>query len=145
MCPCRCLAGAAHHFLALSRPSRRVLGVEFVVVARHRDIVGLGCRSPAISQWCAADMKPSPSRVRVTYLDAYATIALSCSAHTRSCSTLLRAVKHVQCHVLKTRTPHVMDGRVVSRGLCFTHGNPKLQPSYLAIVTTRPGKYRTIT
>jgi hypothetical protein len=28
----------------------------------------------------------------------------------------------------------VMDGRAVSRGLCFTLGNPALQPSYLALV-----------
>jgi hypothetical protein len=32
--------------------------------------------------------------------------------------------------------PHVMDGRAVSRGLCFTHGNPTLQPSYFAMVNT---------
>jgi hypothetical protein len=35
--------------------------------------------------------------------------------------------------VLETRIPHVMDGRVVSRGLCFTLGNPELQPSLLAM------------
>jgi pyruvate-formate lyase-activating enzyme len=30
----------------------------------------------------------------------------------------------------------VMDGRAVSRGLCFTHGNPTLQPSYFTMVNT---------
>jgi hypothetical protein len=30
--------------------------------------------------------------------------------------------------------PRVMDGCAVSRGLCFTHGNPALQPSYLTLV-----------
>jgi hypothetical protein len=47
---------------------------------------------------------------------------------------LLRAVKRVPCHVLETRMSHVMDGRVVSRGLCFTLGNPGPQPSCLAMV-----------
>jgi hypothetical protein len=41
-------------------------------------------------------------------------------------------VKRVSCHVLETRMSHVMDGRVVSRGLCFTLGNPEPQPSCLA-------------
>jgi hypothetical protein len=35
--------------------------------------------------------------------------------------------------VLETKMSRVMDGRVVSRGLCFTHSNPALQPSYLAM------------
>jgi hypothetical protein len=35
--------------------------------------------------------------------------------------------------VLETRKPHVMDGRVLSRGLCLTLGNPELQPSFLAM------------
>jgi hypothetical protein len=33
-------------------------------------------------------------------------------------------VKRVPCHVLETWKLHVMDGRVVSRGLCLTLGNP---------------------
>jgi hypothetical protein len=52
----------------------------------------------------------------------------------RSCSTMLRAVNRVPCHVLETRMSPVMDGRVVSRGLCFTNGNPEPQPSCLAMV-----------
>jgi hypothetical protein len=52
---------------------------------------------------------------------------------TRSRSTWLRAVKCVLCHVLENRMPLVMDGRVASRGVCFTLGNPKLQPSCLAM------------
>jgi hypothetical protein len=36
--------------------------------------------------------------------------------------------------VLETRKPHVMDGRVVNRGLCFTLGNAGPQPSCLAMV-----------
>jgi hypothetical protein len=43
-------------------------------------------------------------------------------------------VKHVPCHVFETRKSHVMDGRVVSRGLCFTLDNPGPQPSCLAMV-----------
>jgi hypothetical protein len=42
---------------------------------------------------------------------------------------LLPAVKRVPSHVLETRMPHVMDGHVVSRGLCFTLGNPNPPPS----------------
>jgi hypothetical protein len=42
-------------------------------------------------------------------------------------------VKRVPCHVLETRKPHVMDDCVVSRGLCFTLGNPETQPSCLAM------------
>jgi hypothetical protein len=60
--------------------------------------------------------------------------SLCAASHiTRSRSTWLHAVKRVPCHVLETRMSHVMDGRVVSRGLCFTLGNPKPQPSYLAM------------
>jgi hypothetical protein len=51
-----------------------------------------------------------------------------------SFSTMLRAVKRVPCRVLETRMSPVMDGRVVSRGLCFTNGNPEPQPSCLAMV-----------
>jgi hypothetical protein len=32
--------------------------------------------------------------------------------------------------------PRVMDGRAVSRGLCFTLGNAALQPSYFAMDNT---------
>jgi hypothetical protein len=42
-------------------------------------------------------------------------------------------VQHVPCHVLEARMSPVKDGRVVSRGHCFTNGNPKLQPSFLAM------------
>jgi hypothetical protein len=56
------------------------------------------------------------------------------NSHTRSRPTLLCAAKRVPHHVLVTKMPRVMDGRAMSRGLCFTHGNPALQPSYLALV-----------
>jgi hypothetical protein len=58
---------------------------------------------------------------------------LCCFAHILSRSTWLRTVKPVMCHVLETRMPHVMDGCVVSRGLCFTLGNPEPPPSCLAM------------
>jgi hypothetical protein len=35
--------------------------------------------------------------------------------------------------VLEARMSPVMDGRDVSRGHCFTNGNPELQPSFLAM------------
>jgi hypothetical protein len=72
--------------------------------------------------------------VRIAYLSYTTTFPLCCFAHIRSRSTWLHAVKHVPCHVLEPRTPHVMDGRVVSGGLCFTLGNPRPQPSCLAMV-----------
>jgi hypothetical protein len=59
---------------------------------------------------------------------------LCCNPHTRSRPTLLCAVKRVPHHVLVTKMSRVMDGRAVSRGLCVTHGNPALQPSYLTLV-----------
>jgi hypothetical protein len=71
--------------------------------------------------------------VLITYLSYTTAFPLCCIAHIRSRSTWLRAAKHVSCHVLETRMPHVMDDRVVSRGLCFTFGNPEPQPSCLAM------------
>jgi hypothetical protein len=35
--------------------------------------------------------------------------------------------------MLEARMSPVMDGRDVSRGHCFTNGNPELQPSFLAM------------
>jgi hypothetical protein len=49
------------------------------------------------------------------------------------CSTLLHVVKRVPCRVPETGMSPVMDGRVVSRGLCCTNGNPEPQPIYLAM------------
>jgi hypothetical protein len=72
--------------------------------------------------------------VHMTYLSYTTAFPLCCIAYILSRSTWLGVVKRVPCHVLETRMPHVMDGRVVSRGLCFTLGNPELQPSFLAIV-----------
>jgi hypothetical protein len=63
------------------------------------------------------------SQVHITCL-SFAAFPWCYFAYTRSRSTWLRAVKRAPCHVLETRMPHVMDGRVVSRGLCFTLGNP---------------------
>jgi hypothetical protein len=71
--------------------------------------------------------------VRITYLSYTTAFPLCCFAHIRSRSTLLRVVKRVPCHVLETRMPHVLDGRVVSRGLCITLGNPEPPPSFLAM------------
>jgi hypothetical protein len=59
---------------------------------------------------------------------------LCCNPDTRSCPTLLCVVKRVLHHVLVTKMPHMIDGRAVSRGLCFTHDNPVLQPSFLTLV-----------
>jgi hypothetical protein len=50
---------------------------------------------------------------------------------TRFCSTMLCVVKRVPCRVLEAKMSPVMDGRVVSRGHCFTNGNPEPQPSCL--------------
>jgi hypothetical protein len=72
------------------------------------------------------------SQVCITFL-SLAAFPWCYFAHIRSRSTLLRAVKRVPCHVLETRMLHVMDSRVVSRGLCFTVGNPEPPPSCLAI------------
>jgi hypothetical protein len=58
------------------------------------------------------------------------------NSHARSCSTLFRVAKRVSCHVLVIRMPRMMDSCAVSRGLCFTHGNPALQPSYFTVVNT---------
>jgi hypothetical protein len=107
-----------------------ILGVEFVDDARHYANVGLGRRSPELT------IGVSRTAILPHYLiaDLYTfAFPLCCFAHICSRSTLLRAVKRVPCHVLETRMPHVMDGRVVSRGLCFTLGNPELQPSFLAM------------
>jgi hypothetical protein len=71
--------------------------------------------------------------VRFAYLSYITAFPLCCFAHIRSRSTWLRAVKRVLYDVLETSMPHVMDGRVVSRGLCFTLGNPEPQPSCLAM------------
>jgi hypothetical protein len=75
-----------------------------------------------------------PPHFLITYLFYTFIFPLCYFTHIRSHSTWLRVVKRVPCQVLETRKPHVMDGRVVSRGLCFTLGNPGQQPSYLAIV-----------
>jgi hypothetical protein len=52
---------------------------------------------------------------------------------THFCSTMLCAVKRVPCRVLGAGMLHVMDGRVMSRGHCFTNGNPEPQPSCLTL------------
>jgi hypothetical protein len=71
--------------------------------------------------------------VRIAYLSYTTAFPLCCFAHIRSHSTWLRAVKRVPYDVLETSMTHVMDGRVVRRGLCFTLGNPEPQSSYLAM------------
>jgi hypothetical protein len=70
---------------------------------------------------------------RITYLSYTTSFPLCYFVHICSCSTWPRVVKRVPCHVLETRMSHVMDGRVVSRGLCLTLGNPEPQPSCLAM------------
>jgi hypothetical protein len=52
----------------------------------------------------------------IAYLFYTFAFPLCCFTHIRSRSAWLRVVKRVPCHVLETRKPHVMDGRVVSRG-----------------------------
>jgi hypothetical protein len=63
--------------------------------------------------------------VRITYLSYTTAFPLCCFAHIRSRSTWLRAVKRVPCHVLETRMSHVMDGRVMSRGLLLHARQPR--------------------
>jgi hypothetical protein len=93
---------------------------------------GLGRRSPATNHWRATDRNPTPiSHCRHTLhlcLPSLLLRAYPLSLH------LASTVKRAPCHVLETRKPHVMDGRVVSRGLWFTLGNPEPQPSCLAMV-----------
>jgi hypothetical protein len=78
---------------------------------------------------CERPCRPDKARIFVTSLCAFfATICILALA------LLCFVLKHVPHHVLVTKMSHVMDSRIVSRGLCFTHGNPTLQPSYLAMV-----------
>jgi hypothetical protein len=74
-----------------------------------------------------------PPHFLITYLFYTFIFPLCCFTHILSRSTWLRAVKHVPCRVLEARMSPVMDGRVMSRGHCFTNGNPELQPSFLAM------------
>jgi hypothetical protein len=104
----------------------QILGVEFVAPARHN---ASAAPEPAIGM-PRTGLLPHD---RITYLSYTTTFPLCYFTHIRSCSTWPRAVKRVPCHVLETRMSDVMDGRVVSRGLCFTLGNPEPQPSCLAI------------
>jgi hypothetical protein len=71
--------------------------------------------------------------VRIAYLFYTFIFPLCYFTHNLSRSTWLRAVKHVPCCGLETRMLHVMVGRVVRRGLCFTLGNPEPQPSCIAM------------
>jgi hypothetical protein len=105
-----------------------------VAAARHYANVGLGRRNPATNHWRVTDRNPTPLSHRLPFL------------HLRLPSTLLRAyplsLRLASCCEMCAMTcacnwiPRVMDGRAVSRGLCFTHGNPALQPSYFAMDNT---------
>jgi hypothetical protein len=72
--------------------------------------------------------------VHITYLSCTSAFPLCRFVYICSRSTWLCAVKCAPCHVIETRMPHVMDSRVVSRGLCFTLGNPEPRPSYLTMI-----------
>jgi hypothetical protein len=77
---------------------------------------------------CRTPLFPGARRLAVISL-----IAPPLSCRRRPAPHVKRAVKRVPCHVLETRMPHVMDGRVVSRGLCFTLNNLDPQPSCFAM------------
>jgi hypothetical protein len=108
-----------------------VLDVEFVAAGRHCANVGLGRQSPATSHWRDADRNPFPSPHHLPFLCCLPLVLLRVYPFSLYMAS---TVKRAPCHVLETRMPHVMDGRVVSRGLCFTLGNPGPQPSCLAMV-----------
>jgi hypothetical protein len=105
-----------------------------VAAARHCVNVGLGRRSPATNHWRVADKNPTLLSHRLPFL------------HLRLPSTLLRAyplsLRLASCGEMRAMPcacnwmPRVMDVRAVSRGLCFTHDNPALQPSYFAMDST---------
>jgi hypothetical protein len=107
-----------------------VLGVEFVAAAHHCANVGLGAGASQLA--IGVTRTGILSQVRITCL-SFAAFPWCYFAYTRSSSTWLHVVKRAPCHVLETRMLHVMDGRVVSRGLYFTLGNPEPQPSCLAM------------
>jgi hypothetical protein len=56
-----------------------------------------------------------------------------------ACSLLLNLVLCCEARAMPCAckwAPRMMDGRAVSRGLCFTHSNPAMQPSYFAMDNT---------
>jgi hypothetical protein len=71
--------------------------------------------------------------VRIAYLSYTATSSLCCFAHNPLLLYDAIAVKRVPCRVLGAMMSPVMDGRVMSRGYCFTNGNPEPQPSCLTL------------
>jgi hypothetical protein len=102
-----------------------------VAAARHCANVGLGRRSPELTIGVSRTaILPHYLIANLLYTFAF---PLCCFTHIHSRSTWLRAVKRVPCRMLEARMSPVMDGRDVSRGHCFTNGNPELQPSFLAM------------
>jgi hypothetical protein len=95
---------------------------------------GSGTPEPRTNHWRVADSNPTPLPHRLPFL------------HLCLPSLLLRAyplsLRLASCCEMRAMPcacnwmPRVMDGRAVSRGLCFTHGNPALQPSYFAMDNT---------
>jgi hypothetical protein len=84
--------------------------------ARHEHVVNMGrCGHARVSDLVAHKSQGPLSPISMPVL-----LQLACLLPL----TLVRAAKRVPYHELVTEMLRVMDGRVVSRGLCFTHGNP---------------------
>jgi hypothetical protein len=84
--------------------------------SRHEHIVNMGRRGHARVIDLVAQMSQGPLSPISTLVFLQPACLLSL--------TLVRAAKRVPYHVLVTETLRVMDDRVVSRDLCFTHSNP---------------------
>jgi hypothetical protein len=81
--------------------------------SRHEHVVNMGRRAHArVSDLCLGPLSPISTLV---LLQPACLLLL----------TLVRAAKRVPYHVLVTGMLRVMDGRIVSRDLCFMHGNPR--------------------
>jgi hypothetical protein len=80
--------------------------------SRHEHVVNMGRRGHAhVSDLCLGPLSPISTLV---LLQPTCLLLL----------TLVRAAKRVLYHVLVTGMLRVMDVRIVSRDLCFMHGNP---------------------
>jgi hypothetical protein len=96
--------------------------------ARHEHVVNMGRRGHACLSNLVAQTSQGPLSLISVPVLLQPAFLLSL--------TLVRAAKRVPYHVLVTGMLRVMDNRVVSRGICFTLGNPALQPSYFTMVNT---------
>jgi hypothetical protein len=96
--------------------SKRTL-IQLLTVNRHARV------SDLVAQTSHRPLSP-------LFAPALLQIACSLSLNLVSCCE----ARSMPCACI--RMPRVMDGHAVSRGLCFTHGNPTLQPSYFTMVNT---------